>query len=110
MAHVAADLIMSYEKYGCPAECGPEWTKENIKAAIIKGLHPLAHVPAVLQALLKETDEKVHKGYAKVMRYGYIMHALPSKLKFSPVAMIPHKSRSFRKSSVSLFNSVIVES
>ena len=94
-AHVAADLIMPYEKYVCPTDCGPKWTKEHIEAAILKGPHPSAHVPAALQSLLKETDEKVQNGYAKVMRYGYIMHALPSKLKISPVAMIPHKSISF---------------
>ena len=96
MAHVAADLIMSYKKYVCPTYCGPKWTKEHIEAAILKGSHPLAHFPAALQYLLKETDEKVKNGYAKVMRYGDIMHALPSKLKFSSVATIPHKSRSFR--------------
>ena len=96
MAHVAADLIMSYKKYVCPTYCGPKWTKEHIEAAILKGSHPLAHFPAALQYLLKETDEKVKNGYAKVMRYGYIMHALPSKLKCSSVAMIPHKSKSFR--------------
>ena len=96
IAHVAADLIISYAKYGFPADCSPNWTKEHIEAAIFKGPHPSAHVPAALQALLNETDDKVQNGYPKVMGYGDIMHALPSKLKIPPVAMIPHKSRSFR--------------
>ena len=96
MAHVSADLITSYTKYGSPTDCGPEWTKEHIESGILKGPHTSAHVPAARQALLKEKDEKVKNGYAKVMRYGDIMHALPSKLKFSSVATIPHKSRSFR--------------
>ena len=77
MSHVAADLIMPYAKYVCPAECGPEWTKEHIEASILKVPHPLAHVPAVIQALLEETDKMVQNGYAKVMRYGDIIHALP---------------------------------
>jgi len=38
----------------------------------------------------------VENGYAKVVRYGDLKHKLPKKLKISPVAMIPHKSRSFR--------------
>ena len=62
-AHVAAVLIMPYEKYVCPTDCGPKWTKEHIKAATLKGPHPSAHVPAALQSLLKEIDEKVKNGY-----------------------------------------------
>ena len=44
-------------------------------------------------------DEKMDKGaniYAKVIRYGELKKNPPEKLKISPVAMIPHKSRSYR--------------
>ena len=34
--------------------------------------------------------------YAKVIRYGDLKKNLPEKLKMSPVAMIPHKSQSYR--------------
>ena len=53
MDHVAADLILLNAKDGWPDVCGPEWTKEHIEALILKGTHPSAHLPAVLQSLLK---------------------------------------------------------
>ena len=96
MSHVAADLIMSYATDSYPVDFGPDWTNEHIKAAILKGLHPSAHVHAALQSLLDETDDWVQNGYAKVMRNREIMHTLPSKLKCSPVDMIPQKSTSYR--------------
>ena len=83
MAHVSADLIISYAKEDCPKDCGSECTKEYIESAILKGPHALYHVPTALQTLLKETYKKVQNRYAKVIRYGDIMHALPSKKKVS---------------------------
>ena len=96
MAHSAADLIMSYKKYGCPADCVLDWTKEHIEAAILKVTYPSAHFPAALQDPLDETNDEVQNRYAKVMRYGDIIHVMHSRLKCSPVAMIPKKSISFR--------------
>ena len=40
MSHVAEDLITLYAKDGCPADCGPEWTKEHTEAEIFKVPHP----------------------------------------------------------------------
>lgn len=96
LLHRAAALIDAYSKDGCPADCGADWTKEQIEAAIRRGPHPSAKFPEAKEALFAETDDKVANGYAKVLRYGDIKHNLPKKLKISPVAMIPHKSRSYR--------------
>lgn len=49
-----------------------------------------------MQALNNEPDDKVANRYAKVVRYGDIKDHLPKNLKISSVAMIPHKSLSFR--------------
>ena len=35
-------------------------------------------------------------GFAKIVRYGDIKNKLPRHLKISPVACIPHKSRSYQ--------------
>ena len=94
--HAAQRLLDLYATDGCPADCGPDWTKDHIEAAILKGPHSSAHDPAALKALHAETTDKVANGYAKVIRYGDIADKLPAKLKISPVAMIPHKSRAFR--------------
>jgi len=94
--HVAADLIDAYSTNGCPTDCGPDWTQAHVEAALHKGPHSSANAPDALQALHTETEEKQANGYAKVIRYGDIKNNMPKKLKISPVAMIPHKSRSFR--------------
>jgi hypothetical protein len=96
LLHAAAELIDAYSKNGCPADCGPDWTQEHVEAALLKGPHSSANAPDALEALLAETDEKVKNGYARVLRYRDIMKNMPKNLKISPVAMIPHKSRSFR--------------
>ena len=36
---------------------------------------------------------KMKNRYARVVRFGDIRHKLPTKLKISPVAMIPHKRK-----------------
>ena len=89
-------MIDAYSKDGCPADCGADWTREQIEAAIRRGPHPLTKNPDAQEAMFTETDDKVENGYAKVVRYGDIKHKLPKKLKISSVAMISHKSRSFR--------------
>jgi len=96
LLHAAASLNNAYAQDGCPADCGPDWTQDHIEEALRKGPHSSADLLEALQALHTETAEKVQNGYAKVVRYGAIMKNLPKKLKISPVAMIPHKSRSYR--------------
>ena len=96
LLHLAATLIHHYSKHGCPVDCGDDWTHEHIEAAILRGAHPSADSELALKALHDETNEKIANGYSKVVRYGDIKDNLPKNLKISPVAMIPHKSRSFR--------------
>ena len=50
---------------------------------------------AVIQ-LREETKDKVHHGYARVVKWKDIKDDIPPQLKISPVAMIPHKSKKFR--------------
>jgi hypothetical protein len=59
LEHAAAALIQAYAKEGCPTDCGPNWTKEHIEAAIKKGLHSSATEFEALKALHEETKEKV---------------------------------------------------
>ena len=95
-AHIAAPLIHSYTTHGCPTNCGPDCTMDHIRAAIEKGPNASALDPDALDALHAETEDKVKNRYTKVICFGDIMEDLPNKLKISPVAMIPHKSRVFR--------------
>ena len=93
--HPAAALLDAYSD-GCPTNCGPDWTQEHIEAALRRGPHPSALSQEAIAALHQETNEKVKSGYARVVKYGDLKSNIPKKLKISPVAMIPHKSRKFR--------------
>ena len=46
--------------------------------------------------LRQETADKIARKYACVLEWGDIKDNIPQKLKISPVAMIPHKSKPYR--------------
>ena len=43
--HPASDLLMQYATKGCPVNCGQNWSKEDIEAAILRGPHQSALEP-----------------------------------------------------------------
>jgi hypothetical protein len=95
--HPAAATLLRYATKGCPVETGRSWTIEEIEAAIKKGPHKSAMLPAAMEQLHAEVAEKVARGQARVMEWESLKTAgVPAELKISPIAMIPHKSRAFR--------------
>jgi hypothetical protein len=94
--HNATPMLKSYAKKGCPVDCGPEWTREKILLLLRRGPHRSSKNKNATRQLRLETKEKVKCGYARVVRWGDVKTNLPAKLKISPVAMIPHKSKAFR--------------
>ena len=95
-AHDAAPLLTSYSERGCPTDCGPQWTKQHIIAAITRGSHPTAKTPVARRYLINQTMAKVNENFAKIVKWGDIKQNIPKNLKISPIAMIPHKSRDYR--------------
>ena len=95
LSHPAADMLHKWATNGCPADCGPDWSDDQIIAALKRGAHPSAQLPEATEYLYSETTEKVKAGHLKVVRWGDIKANRPRNLKLSPVALIPHKSRSF---------------
>ena len=51
--HPAASLLPYYAKYGCPVNCGPNWTRTQIEEALDYGVHPTAKIPEALECLIK---------------------------------------------------------
>ena len=96
LSHPAAPLLTSYAIDGCPVDCGPDWSYERLIAALTYGAHPSATKPDARECLITETAEKIEKGFARLVTWKSIKNNIPTKLKLSPVAMIPHKSRAFR--------------
>ena len=96
LQHDATPLLNTYAKYGHPAECGPDWSKQHLIDLIKRGAHKSANSKNAIIQLRSETTEKIQHGYARIVKWGDIHNNLPKKLKLSPVAMIPHKSKKFR--------------
>ena len=94
--HPAAPILQTYASTGCLMDCGPDWSKEQIEETLHYGAHPSAKKAEARSYLITETTAKVQEGFAKIIWYGGIKHNLPPKLKLSPVAMVPHQSRTFR--------------
>ena len=95
--HPAAATLLRYATKGCPVETGKHWSLEELEAAILKGPHKSALVPAAIEQLQAEVAEKVAKGHARVVDWEQLKaDGVPPELKISPIAMIPHKSRAFR--------------
>ena len=95
-AHPAANLLKFYSSKGCPVDTGEDWTVEMITTAIKRGPHISARMQEAKQYLQAETTEKVNGNYVKIVKWKDIKSNPPPKLKISPIALIPHKSRSFR--------------
>ena len=96
LTHPAAPMLKKWALHGCPVDCGPNWPEEHIIAALQKGPHISSTHKEAIIALELETAEKIAGGYARVVKWKDIKGNLPPKLKLSPVAMVPHKSRKFR--------------
>ena len=96
MQHEAGELLKDYADHGCPVDCGADWSIEHIEALLRRGPHKSATSQEAIDAFKNEIGDKIKNGYSRVIKYGDIRHKLPKKFKLSPVAMIPHKSRSFR--------------
>lgn len=94
--HDAIPLLKGYAEDGCPVQCGPDWTREHIELMLHRGPHRSALAKKAVCQLRQETNDKVKHQYARVVRWGDIKNNIPKKLKISPVAMIPHKSKPYR--------------
>jgi hypothetical protein len=94
--HKATPLLMSYAQEGCPVHCGPDWSKEKILLLLRRGPHRSSKKKQAIRQLRRETEDKIKHGYARVIKWKNIKNNIPPKLKISPVAMIPHKSKAYR--------------
>ncbi len=96
LKHAAAPLLKQYATSGCPVDAGWNWPLDQIMAALKRGPHQSAYADGAVDFLQEETREKVENHYARIVKWKDIKENLPPNLKISPVAMVPHKSKSFR--------------
>lgn len=61
-SYPVGDLLAEWSQYGCPTAMGKNWTRDEMQAAINRGPHKSALVPAALKHFKIEVAEKVKKG------------------------------------------------
>ena len=96
LTHPAGPDLLRYAVDGCPVDCGEQWSKQRIEAAIAKGAHASAEAPGAADACRKEALERVADGSCRLVTWTDIEDNIPPNLKVSPIAAVPHKSRIYR--------------
>ena len=94
--HPAGPLLRRYATQGCPVDCGRNWTVEEMAAAIDKGPHLSAANPGAAAQFREEALAKAEQGLCSIIKWATIKNDPPQCLKISPLAAVPHKSRSWR--------------
>ena len=96
LRHKAGPLLLQYATHGCPVDCGRDWTAEEMAAAIAKGPHLSAANPGAAAQFRAEALAKARQGLCSIVRWADIEADPPKRLKVSPLAAVPHKSRAWR--------------
>jgi len=89
-------MLLQFAQEGCPVDCGPAWTLDQLRAAVERGNHPSARAPDAAACLHAEMLEKVQQGFAQIIPWSELEKNPPPNLKISPLAAVPHKSRPYR--------------
>ena len=96
--HPAGPLLKEYSTTGCPVDCGTNWSRENIKAAIEFGNHPMEET--AVQQFWDETLDKAKRGLVELIDIEELLQrpdsTFPTNLKSSPLSAVVHKSRGWR--------------
>jgi hypothetical protein len=64
------DLFLQLQEFcykGCPAQCGPNWTPEVIKAATAAGLHVSALIPENTKLIWEDIEFQVNTGFVRII-------------------------------------------
>jgi hypothetical protein len=81
--------LLQYALDGCPANCGDDWTLEQLEAAIWNGAHSSANVPEAADACKREALEQVKERLCRLVNWDDIKHNFPKNLKISRLAAVP---------------------
>ena len=92
-AHTFGPTLEEYNTDGVPVDCGSDWTREQVMAAIARGPHKGALTDEAIELFEEDIAYQVKAGFSNVVLLDDIIDNLPPKLKVSPVAAVPQKNR-----------------
>jgi hypothetical protein len=91
------DLFLQLQEFcykGCPAQCGPNWTPEVIKAAMAAGPHISALIPENTKLIWEDIKFQVNVGFVRIISVSDLFGKnQPPGLKISRVAVVPQDNR-----------------
>ena len=93
--HPYTGKFLKFATKGYPGMTGHPWTLNQMEEAIYQGPRGSELQPAAIKILAEEVAAKENKVQRKVVLWDSIKDNPPDKLKISPIAMIPPKSRLF---------------
>ena len=96
LQHPFGNTLRNYTFHGCPVDCGPNWSKEQIEQAVQDGPNTSARDPLAAKCCREEALKKVDEGFCRIVNWDDLKNNIPPTLKISPIAAIPHKSRNYR--------------
>ena len=65
--HSAAAELKKWATEGCPVDTGPQWTVDQIKAALQRGPHLSAMKPEAMAAFREEVASKLEQKQVKIL-------------------------------------------
>eukprot|EP00978_Attheya_sp_CCMP212_P036106 scaffold161645_cov59-Attheya_sp.AAC.3 len=86
--HPFAPTLHKWEN-DVPIDCGEDWSREAIDLAIAKGPHASAMTPEARKLLLEDVAYQVDAGFSHIITWESIKSNPPTKVKVSPLALVP---------------------
>jgi hypothetical protein len=76
-------------RHGIEVDCGPNWSWENVEAAVARGPHPTASTPDAIALFKEDIAYQVKASFCNVMWWEDIRKLRPVNIKILPVAVVP---------------------
>ena len=86
--HPFAPTLRKWQQ-GIPVDCGPDWERSVIEAAVDRGPHPMARMPESIALFVEDIEYQIKAGFCRVFLWEDIKRRLPANFKISPVAVVP---------------------
>jgi hypothetical protein len=74
---------------GIPVDCGPDWARSVIDAAVERGPHPTARTPELIALFTEDIEYQIKASFCRVFLWEDLKKTLPANFKVSPVAVVP---------------------
>ncbi len=86
--HPFAPTLPKWQQ-GIPVDCGPDWEKSVIEAAVDCSPHPTAQTPESIALFVKVIKYQIKAGFFRVFLWEELKRRLPANFKISPIAVVP---------------------